>query len=74
MAATRRFEQVFGRDAELDVTLVSQSNFLLLRPMLAEVAASELEAQRIGAPVPRRVRGPASAARRSRRSIPRRVS
>ena len=49
--AARRLEQLFSRDQSLEVTLVSQSNYLLFTPMLAEVASSGLEAQHISAPV-----------------------
>ncbi|MGH9157345.1 MAG: NAD(P)/FAD-dependent oxidoreductase [Acidimicrobiales bacterium] len=51
VSAARRFEQLVARGHELDVTLVSQSNYLLFTPMLAEVASSALEAQHISAPV-----------------------
>lgn len=51
MAAAQRLEQIFRRDASLEVTLVSQSNYLLFTPLLAEVASSSLEAQHISAPI-----------------------
>ncbi len=51
IAAAQRLEQLFTRDPSLEITLVSQSNYLLFTPMLAEVAASGLEAQHISAPV-----------------------
>src|SRR5438876_5029887 len=40
-----------ARNPGLDIVLVSQSNYLLFTPMLAEVASSGLEAQHISAPV-----------------------
>ena len=49
--AAQRLEQLFSRDLSLEITLVSQSNYLLFTPMLAEVASSGLEAQHISAPV-----------------------
>jgi NADH dehydrogenase len=39
------------RGAPVDVTLVSDSNYLLFTPMLAEVASGALEARHISAPV-----------------------
>ena len=49
--AAQRLERLFYRDPSLEITLVSQSNYLLFTPMLAEVASSGLEAQHISAPV-----------------------
>src|SRR5438477_2644514 len=40
-----------ARNPGLDIVLVSQSNYLLFTPMLAEVASSGLEPQHISAPV-----------------------
>ncbi|MGQ0569540.1 MAG: NAD(P)/FAD-dependent oxidoreductase [Armatimonadota bacterium] len=51
VSAAQRLEQLFARDPGLEITLVSHSNYLLFTPMLAEVAASGLEAQHISAPV-----------------------
>lgn len=51
MRAAQRLEQLYARDPDLEITLVSQSNFLLFTPMLAEVAASALEAQHISTPL-----------------------
>ena len=51
MSAAQRLERIFARDPSLEITLVSQSNYLLYTPMLAEVAASGLEPQHISAPV-----------------------
>ena len=47
----KRLEQIFSGDLSLEITLVSQSNYLLFTPMLAEVASSALEAQHISAPI-----------------------
>jgi NADH dehydrogenase len=47
VATAQRLEQLFSRDARFEITLVSQSNYLLFTPMLAEVASSGLEAQHI---------------------------
>ncbi|GAA3239094.1 hypothetical protein GCM10010468_75050 [Actinocorallia longicatena] len=51
VAAAQRFEKLRARGRAVDVTLVSDSNFLLFTPMLAEVAGGALEAQHISAPV-----------------------
>ena len=47
----QRLERILSRETSLDITLVSQSNYLLFTPMLAEVASGALEAQHISAPV-----------------------
>lgn len=51
VSAARHFEKLFPRVADIDVTLVSKSNYLLFTPMLAEVACSSLEASYISVPV-----------------------
>ncbi len=51
MSAAQTLEKATQRRRDLEVTLVSQSNFLLFTPMLAEVASSALEAQHIAAPI-----------------------
>ncbi|MGI8336020.1 NAD(P)/FAD-dependent oxidoreductase [Actinomadura scrupuli] len=51
VSAAQRFERLALRGHRVDVTLVSDSNFLLFTPMLAEVASGALEAQHISAPV-----------------------
>ncbi|MEV6609220.1 NAD(P)/FAD-dependent oxidoreductase [Kutzneria sp. NPDC051319] len=51
VAAAQRFERLVLRGAKLDVTLVSDSNFLLFTPMLAEVASGALEPAHISAPI-----------------------
>ena len=51
MSAAQTLERMTRRRRDLDVTLVSQSNFLLFTPMLAEVASGALEAQHIAAPI-----------------------
>ena len=50
-SVAQRLERVLTRGPGMEVTLVSQSNYLLFTPMLAEVASSALEAQHISAPV-----------------------
>ena len=50
-SAAQRLEQLFPRNPSLEITLVSQSNYLLFTPMLAEVASGAVEAQHISAPV-----------------------
>ncbi|MBO2455664.1 NAD(P)/FAD-dependent oxidoreductase [Actinomadura barringtoniae] len=51
VSAARRFERLNLRGQRFAVTLISDSNFLLFTPMLAEVASGGLEAQHISAPV-----------------------
>jgi NADH dehydrogenase len=51
VSAGRAFEKLAVRGAPVDVTLVSESNYLLFTPMLAEVASGALEARHISAPV-----------------------
>ncbi len=51
IGTAQRLEQLFSRLPSLEITLVSQSNYLLYTPMLAEVASSSLEPQHISAPV-----------------------
>lgn len=51
LGAAQRFERLALRGTPVDVTLISDSNFLLFTPMLAEVAAGALEATHISAPV-----------------------
>jgi NADH:ubiquinone reductase (H+-translocating) len=51
VSAAQRLEQSLNRNREIKVTLVSQSNYLLFTPMLAEVAGGELEPQHIGVPL-----------------------
>jgi hypothetical protein len=51
MRAAQRLEQLYARAPDLEITLVSQSNFLLFTPLLAEVAASALAAQHISTPL-----------------------
>ena len=51
VGTAQRLERICARDSNLEITLVSQSNYLLYTPMLAEVASSGLEAQHISAAV-----------------------
>jgi NADH dehydrogenase len=51
VSAAKRFERLALRGAPVDVTLVSDSNFLLFTPMLAEAASGAVEARHISAPV-----------------------
>lgn len=51
VAAAQQFERLVLRGAPVDVTVISDSNFLLFTPMLAEVASSALEPAHISAPV-----------------------
>jgi NADH dehydrogenase len=51
VGAAERLEQITARSAEVEITLVSSSNYLLFTPMLAEVASSALQAEHISAPI-----------------------
>lgn len=51
VSAAQRFERLAVRGAPVDVTVISDSNFLLFTPMLAEVASGALEPAHISAPV-----------------------
>ncbi len=51
VAAARRLERIFARRPEIEIAIVSESNYLLFTPMLAEVASGALEAQHISVPV-----------------------
>jgi NADH dehydrogenase len=51
VAVARRLEQLLPQAPGLDVTLVSQSNYLLFTPMLAEVAAGSVQPGSIGVPL-----------------------
>jgi NADH dehydrogenase len=51
VSAARRFERLNLRGHRVEVTLISDSNYLLFTPMLAEVASGGLEAQHISTPV-----------------------
>ncbi|MBA2580726.1 MAG: NAD(P)/FAD-dependent oxidoreductase [Thermoleophilaceae bacterium] len=51
VSVAQGLERHFARDPEVDVTLVSSSNYLLFTPMLAEVASSAVEPAHISAPV-----------------------
>ena len=51
VSAARRFEQLLPWTPWLDVTLVSQRNYLLFTPMLAEVAAGSVEPGNVGVPL-----------------------
>ena len=51
ISTARGLEQALWRDTGLEIMLLSQSNYLLFTPMLAEVAASALEPQHISSPL-----------------------
>ena len=51
VATAAHLEQTFGADPAVSFTLVSDTNALLFTPMLAEVAASSLEATHISSPL-----------------------
>lgn len=51
VATAERLEALLGADPSVSLTLVSETNALLFTPMLAEVAASSLEATHITTPL-----------------------
>ena len=51
VSAAQRLERHAVRGAPIDVTVLSDSNFLLFTPMLAEAAAGALDARHISVPV-----------------------
>lgn len=51
VGAAQRFERLAVRAGSPDVTLISESNFLLFTPMLAEAASGSLESAHISAPI-----------------------
>ncbi len=51
LAIAQRLERLHLRNPNIEISLVSQSNYLLFTPMLAEVASSGLEPQHISAPI-----------------------
>ena len=51
ISTAQRLEQLLWRESNMEIALLSQSNYLLFTPMLAEVAASALEPQHISSPV-----------------------
>ena len=51
VSAAQRLERHAVRGAPIDVTVISDSNFLLFTPMLAEAAAGALEARHISVPI-----------------------
>ena len=51
VATAQRLERLLAHRPDISVTLVSESNFLLFTPMLAEVASSSLVARHVAAPL-----------------------
>lgn len=51
VSTAEHLERLFGGDPSVSITLVSETNALLFTPMLAEVAASSLEATHITSPL-----------------------
>lgn len=47
----RRLESYFGDDPDIELTLVSESNFLLFTPMLPQVASGMIETRHIVIPI-----------------------
>jgi len=51
VAVAQRLERLSSRRTRWDVTIVSESNFLLFTPMLPEVAGGAVQAAHVGAPL-----------------------
>jgi NADH dehydrogenase len=51
VSAAQHLTHLFARDPGVETVLVSQSNFLLSTPLLADVASSELEPRHISTPL-----------------------
>ncbi|MHC4643844.1 MAG: NAD(P)/FAD-dependent oxidoreductase, partial [Planctomycetota bacterium] len=51
VSAAQHLEKLAAHNDQIETTLVSQSNFMLFTPMLAEVASGSVEPQHISAPV-----------------------
>ena len=51
ISTAQHLERALWRDSGMEITVLSQSNYMLFTPMLAEVAASALEPQHISSPV-----------------------
>ena len=51
VSTAHALERIYWRDPSIEITLISQSNYLLFTPMLAEVAGSALEPQHMCAPI-----------------------
>jgi NADH dehydrogenase len=51
VAAARYFERHLPRDRGITVTLVSRDNYQLFTPMLAEVAAGEIDSTHVAVPI-----------------------
>ncbi len=47
VTTSRRLERLFGRDSSVQITLVSDINYLLFTPMLVEVTGSDVEPRHI---------------------------
>jgi len=51
VGTAQRLEQLCARSSDVEITLMSSSNYLLFTPMLAEVASSSLRAEHISVPI-----------------------
>ena len=51
LECTRKLEDYFKNDSEIDVVLVSEDNFLLFTPMLPQVASGMIETRHIVMPI-----------------------
>ena len=49
--AALRLDKTVAKDADVEVTLISETNFILFTPMLHEVAASDLDMSNIVNPI-----------------------
>lgn len=51
VSAALHLEKIFARDDNLEITLISDENFLLFTPMLPEVPSGSIEAKHIVSPI-----------------------
>lgn len=49
--AALQLEKIFAHNADIEITLISDENFLLFTPMLPEVLSSSIEAKHIISPI-----------------------
>ena len=51
LECTRKLEEYFKDDSEIEIVLVSEDNFLLFTPMLPQVASGMIETRHIVMPI-----------------------
>ena len=69
VTAARRLEGLFAKDPAVDITLVSNVNYMLFTPMLTEITTSVIEPRHIAPPLRASFAGCTWSAVRPKRSI-----